>query len=73
MKTVYPKIYIYRRIVRAKLFIDDNYDRKINLDNIAGEACFSKAAWISPATGAMTIVGSPPFADIREMPPVGWE
>jgi AraC-like DNA-binding protein len=28
--------------VRAKLFIDENYASEIDLDNIAGEACFSK-------------------------------
>ena len=38
----YPRQYLYRRIVRAKLFIDENYALKIDLDNIAGEACLSK-------------------------------
>lgn len=38
----YPKQYLYRRIVRAKLFIDDNFASDIDLDNIADEACFSK-------------------------------
>ncbi|MFN2440773.1 MAG: helix-turn-helix transcriptional regulator, partial [Chitinophagaceae bacterium] len=42
MTANYPKIYLYRRIVRAKLFIDDNYSENIDLDNIADEACFSK-------------------------------
>lgn len=37
----YPRQYLYRRIVRAKLFIDDNF-ASIDLGNIAGEACFSK-------------------------------
>jgi len=39
---VYPKQYLYRQIVRAKLYIDANYGSPIDLDNIANEACFSK-------------------------------
>ncbi|MEO6721998.1 MAG: AraC family transcriptional regulator [Ferruginibacter sp.] len=42
----YPKIYLYRRIVQAKLFIDNNYAQPIDLGNIAGEACFSKFHFI---------------------------
>jgi AraC-like DNA-binding protein len=38
----YPKQYLYRQIVRAKLFIDENFASAIDLDNIADEACFSK-------------------------------
>src|SRR5262245_4965631 len=37
----YPKVYLYRRIVQAKLFIDNHYCEKINLNDIAGEAYFS--------------------------------
>jgi len=39
---VYPKVYLYRRIVRAKLYIDERYAENIDLDNIADEAFFSK-------------------------------
>lgn len=42
MTEQYPKIYLYKRIVQAKLFIDSNYARKIDLDNISDEAYFSK-------------------------------
>ncbi len=42
----YPKIYLYRRIVQAKLFIDTNYANAIDLDNIANEAFFSKFHFI---------------------------
>ena len=42
----YPKIYLYKRIVQAKLFIDDNYADNIDLDNIADEAYFSKFHFI---------------------------
>lgn len=42
----YPKIYLYRRIVQAKLFIDHNYSDKIDLDNISDEAYFSKFHFI---------------------------
>jgi AraC-like DNA-binding protein len=37
-----PKIYLYRRIVQAKLFIDGNYEKKLDLDALSQEACFSK-------------------------------
>ena len=39
---LYPKQYLYQRIVRAKLFIDDHYASPIDLDNVSSEACFSK-------------------------------
>ena len=38
----YPKQYLYRQIVRAKLYIDANYSSPIDLDNIANAACSSK-------------------------------
>src|SRR5690606_18560243 len=42
----YPKVYLYRRIVQAKLFIDSNYADKIDIDNISDEAFFSKFHFI---------------------------
>jgi AraC-like DNA-binding protein len=45
-KELYPKMYLYRRIVYAKLFIDNNFAEKIDLDNIADEAFFSKFHFI---------------------------
>src|SRR5882724_4971641 len=42
----YPKIYFYRRLVQAKLFIDTHYADNIDLENIADEACFSKFHFI---------------------------
>jgi AraC-like DNA-binding protein len=42
----YQKIYLYKRIVQAKLFIDNHYAEKIDLDNIADEAHFSKFHFI---------------------------
>ena len=41
-----PKIYLYRRIVQAKLFIDGHFGDDIDLDNIADEAYFSKFHFI---------------------------
>lgn len=38
----YPRQYLYMRVVRAKLFIDAHFAEPIDLDDIAGEACFSK-------------------------------
>ena len=42
----YPKLYFYRRLVQAKLFIDTHYADKIDLSNIADEAYFSKFHFI---------------------------
>ena len=42
----YPKVYLYKRIVHAKLFIDNNYSHNIDLNNIAEEAFFSKFHFI---------------------------
>ena len=41
-----PRIYLYRRIVLAKLFIDEHFYENIDLDDIAGEAFFSKFHFI---------------------------
>jgi AraC-like DNA-binding protein len=38
--------YLYRRIVLAKLFIDEHFREKINLDEIAEEASFSRFHFI---------------------------
>ena len=46
MKQEYPKIYLYRRIVQAKLFIDKNFADPIDLNNISEEAYFSKFHFI---------------------------
>lgn len=45
-KEEYPKVYLYRRIVQAKLFIDKNCSHKIDLNNISDEAYFSKFHFI---------------------------
>lgn len=42
----HPKYYLYKRIVQAKLFIDNNFSENIDLDNIADEAAFSKFHFI---------------------------
>lgn len=42
----YPKASFYRRIVQAKVFIDNRYADGIDVDNIADEACFSKYHFI---------------------------
>jgi AraC-like DNA-binding protein len=41
-RIAYPKMYLYRRLVQAKLFIDAHYAEPIDLDLIADEANFSK-------------------------------
>lgn len=45
-ENTYPKFYLYNRIVKAKLFIDKNYQNNIDLTNIADEAYFSKFHFI---------------------------
>ena len=42
----YQKMYLYKRIVQAKLFIDKHYSESIDLSNIADEAYFSKFHFI---------------------------
>jgi AraC-like DNA-binding protein len=42
----HERIYLYKRIVQAKLFIDCNYSSKIDLDSISGQAHFSKFHFI---------------------------
>ncbi|WP_299530208.1 AraC family transcriptional regulator [Ulvibacterium sp.] len=46
MENDYPKMYLYKRIVQAKLFIDKNFCDKIDLDNISDESHFSKFHFI---------------------------
>jgi len=41
-----PKLYLYRRIVQAKLFIDAHYAETIDVGDIADEACYSKFHFI---------------------------
>src|SRR5919112_983376 len=55
--TGYPRIYLYKRIVQAKLFIDGHYSDRIDLSNIADEAYFSKFHFIRLFK---TIYGSTP-------------
>lgn len=42
----YPRIYMYRRLVQAKHYIDLHFSETIDLDIIADEACFSKFHFI---------------------------
>ena len=46
MSENYPKIYLYKRIVQAKLFIDTHFSDDIDLNNISDEAYFSKFHFI---------------------------
>lgn len=42
----YPKVYLYRRIVLSKLFIDEHFDEAIDVKCIAERAFFSKFHFI---------------------------
>lgn len=42
----YPRIYMYRRLVQAKRYIDLNFSETLDLDMVADEACFSKFHFI---------------------------
>jgi hypothetical protein len=44
-KEPFPKVYLYRRIVYAKLFIDEHFAENIDLNNIAGEAFFPQVSF----------------------------
>ncbi|HUR11409.1 MAG TPA: AraC family transcriptional regulator [Flavitalea sp.] len=46
MNEAYPRMYLYRRIVQAKIYIDAYYGSDLDIDNIADEACFSKFHFI---------------------------
>jgi len=46
MNELYPKIFLYRRLVQAKLFIDCHYADKIDVSEIADEAYFSRFHFI---------------------------
>ena len=42
MTQEYPKQYLYRQVVRAKLYIDEHFAETVDLDNAAKAAGFSK-------------------------------
>ena len=46
IQSQFPKIYLYRRIAMAKIYIDSRYWDHINLDTISEEASFSKYHFI---------------------------
>ena len=46
MENSYPRDYLYRRLVDAKLYIDNHYLDNINAEAIAANACFSKYHFI---------------------------
>jgi AraC-like DNA-binding protein len=45
-KQDYPQIYLYRRVVQAKLFMDANYHNRIDLHAISNQAHFSRYHFI---------------------------
>ncbi|MBS1514429.1 MAG: helix-turn-helix transcriptional regulator [Bacteroidetes bacterium] len=45
-KDSYPKMYLYKRIVQAKMFIDEHFAEAIDVNDIADEAYFSKFHFI---------------------------
>ena len=45
-QAAYPKVYLYRRVVKAKIFIDTCYAEPVDVNNIADEAFFSKFHFI---------------------------
>ncbi len=42
MSEEYPGAYRYKQLVQAKLFIDSHYSERIDIENIANQAYFSK-------------------------------
>jgi AraC-like DNA-binding protein len=55
---------LYRRIVQAKLFIDNNCAHKIDLDNISDEAYFSKYHFIRLFK---SIYGKTPYQYLKQV------
>jgi len=45
-RSVYPNDYLVSQVTRSKKFIDDNFSDNIDLNDIAGEAFFSKFHYI---------------------------
>jgi AraC-like DNA-binding protein len=45
-KDCIPGLYLYKRIVQSKLFIDRHFAEPINLEDMAGEAFFSRFHFI---------------------------
>ncbi len=41
-----PDVYVYRRVVESKLFIDRRFADRIDLDHMAEHACFAKHHFI---------------------------
>jgi AraC-like DNA-binding protein len=41
-KETYPRIYLYKRIVEAKLFMDRHFLDNVDVNRVANEACLSK-------------------------------
>lgn len=39
---LYANIYLVKRVIQAKYFIDRNFDQTITLDSVCKEACISK-------------------------------
>src|SRR6476469_10791833 len=39
---LYANVYLTKRVIQAKYFMDKNFDRAISLDTISKEACISK-------------------------------
>jgi AraC-like DNA-binding protein len=39
---LYANIYLTKRVIQAKYFIDKNFDQPITLDTVSKEACISK-------------------------------
>ena len=39
---LYSNVYLTKRVIQAKYFIDNNFDQAITLDTICKEACISK-------------------------------
>src|SRR6185295_4567973 len=39
---LYSNIYLTKRVIQAKYFIDQNFDQPITLDTVSKEACISK-------------------------------
>lgn len=61
---MHQKMYMYKRVVEAKLFIDHNYADNIDLGNIADSAHYSKFHFLRLFKDAF---GKPPHKYLRDV------
>jgi AraC-like DNA-binding protein len=60
-----PKMYMYKRIVEAKLYIDNHYNDNIDLDSISNQSYFSKYHFLRLFKGAFGLSPHQYLTEVR--------